>query len=285
MGLKKRSLGSQLMNRRRHDLLFFQRREKYLYCPFRVHFCSFFSFSFFVIDEKKGRSLIALDRCTSHTQHMRHASLLFCQSIFFLLLLLWTRLSVSGVMFDLGARSYKCFTEELPNEYEVSGSFNAMPGYNQFVDFRITNPEGASVVTEHGTNRGDFNFITDSSGDYHFCFYNRLVSGTRFDDNLYRTIRFETRLGADAKSYEDIVTKDHLKPLELELRIMEDSIKSISNEYIYFKEREAEMRKISEKLNRRSAWITFLTFLFVAFFSWWQVKRTKKFLRAKWLIV
>ena len=191
---------------------------------------------------------------------------------------------VSCFMFDLAARSYKCFTEELPQDYAVAGNFKALPGYSQFVDFRITDPRGAYVHSDSGKDNSDFRFTTALAGDYHFCIYNRLVQGVKYNEDLYRTVSLDLRLGPDATDYDDLATREHLKPLEVELRIMEDTIRAINTEYAYFKRREAEMRNTSEHLNSRSAWVTFLSVAFVIAFAWWQIRHMKGFLRSKRLI-
>lgn len=39
--------------------------------------------------------------------------------------------------FDLDARSYKCFREELPTNFDVYGEIEAFHGYGQTIDFRV----------------------------------------------------------------------------------------------------------------------------------------------------
>jgi len=40
-------------------------------------------------------------------------------------------------MFDLDARTFKCFKEELPNNFDVYGEFEAYAGAMQVIDFRV----------------------------------------------------------------------------------------------------------------------------------------------------
>lgn len=41
-------------------------------------------------------------------------------------------------MFDLDARTFKCFKEELPNNFDVYGEFEAYAGAMQVIDFRVS---------------------------------------------------------------------------------------------------------------------------------------------------
>eukprot|EP01027_Heterolobosea_sp_BB2_P020707 GEZU01029578.1.p1 GENE.GEZU01029578.1~~GEZU01029578.1.p1 ORF type:complete len:123 (+),score=14.89 GEZU01029578.1:87-455(+) len=93
------------------------------------------------------------------------------------LVILLSLSAVSAFKFDLDARSFKCFTEELPPKFEVHGEYAAAGGYSQFVDFRVTSPTGVAVINEKDINSGDFSFTTEEGGEYTFCFYNRLLPG------------------------------------------------------------------------------------------------------------
>jgi len=198
------------------------------------------------------------------------------------LLTLWG--TIQAFDFDLAARNYKCFTEELPHDYQISGSYSAQPGYSQFIDFRITLPDGQFQHSDTGRDKGEFHFVTQTAGEYAFCFYNRMVTGVKYTAGMKRKISFDLRMGADANDYISIAKKEHLKPLEIELRIMEDTVKAVHSEYIYFKEREATMRDTNEHLNARSAWITVGSMAFVCFFAWWQSSHMKGYFRSKRLI-
>ena len=190
----------------------------------------------------------------------------------------------SAFTFDLPARQFKCFTEELPHDYTISGTYRAAPGYSQFVDFRITDPNGSFQHSDTGKDSGEFHFTTPIAGEFAFCFYNRMVSGVKYTAGMKRLISFDLRMGADANDYVSIAKKEHLKPLEIELRIMEDTVKSVHSEYLFFKERETEMRNTNEHLNARSAWVTVGSMVFVAVFAWWQMRHMKGYFRAKRLI-
>ena len=51
--------------------------------------------------------------------------------------------------------------------------------------------------------------------------------------------------GHEAKDYDRLARKEHLKPIEVMLRMMEDGVSDVYHTYHYFKDREAEMRDSS----------------------------------------
>eukprot|EP00759_Apiculatamorpha_spiralis_P011564 PhF_6_TR18913/c0_g2_i1/m.27627/K20352/TMED10, ERV25; p24 family protein delta-1 len=193
-------------------------------------------------------------------------------------------LHTTAFTFDLQARNFKCFTEDLPQDYQLGGSYKAASGYSQFIDFRITDPNGAYIHSDTGKDSGEFHFSTTMGGEYAFCFYNRMVTGVKYVAGMKRTINFDLRMGADANDYTAIAKREHLKPLEIEMRIMEDTVKAVHSEYLFFKERESVMRDTNEHLNARAAWITVGSMGFVVVFAWWQVRHMKGFFRTKRLI-
>ena len=55
-------------------------------------------------------------------------------------------------------------------------------------------------------------------------------------------ITFNILTGTETFDYASVARKEHLKPVEINLRMMEDIVRQIHSEYIYFKDREAAMR-------------------------------------------
>eukprot|EP01064_Diplonema_japonicum_P026659 TRINITY_DN3816_c0_g7_i1.p1 TRINITY_DN3816_c0_g7~~TRINITY_DN3816_c0_g7_i1.p1 ORF type:complete len:206 (+),score=33.08 TRINITY_DN3816_c0_g7_i1:41-658(+) len=189
-----------------------------------------------------------------------------------------------GFTFTLPARDYKCFHEELPHDYEFSGKWSATSGYTQFIDVRITNPQGTVIHELKGKDGGDYALTTTSAGDHTICFYNRMIQGSVYSPTLSRDITFDLFEGAKSHDYEQIAKVEHLKPIEVNLRMMEDTVRAIHAEYQYFKEREHDMRDTSESTNSRAMWITITSMTSFFLFGLWQVSHMKKYFREKKLI-
>lgn len=59
---------------------------------------------------------------------------------------------------------------------------------------------------------------------------------------IKREISLSTRHGVEAKNYEDLAKAEQLKPLEVELRRLEDLSDSIVQDFSFMRQREEEMR-------------------------------------------
>lgn len=57
-----------------------------------------------------------------------------------------------------------------------------------------------------------------------------------------RLVEFNLHSGVEAQDYSAIAKKEHLKPLELELRRIEDTVEMIQKDFEYMRDREAKMR-------------------------------------------
>eukprot|EP00761_Pharyngomonas_kirbyi_P012435 gb/GECH01012462.1/.p1 GENE.gb/GECH01012462.1/~~gb/GECH01012462.1/.p1 ORF type:complete len:213 (+),score=30.62 gb/GECH01012462.1/:1-639(+) len=189
-----------------------------------------------------------------------------------------------GFQFDLESRSTKCFMEELPANFDVNGHIQAYPAYAQHIDFTVSNPTGLVVVEKRDIKKDDFTFKATVPGDHRFCFYNRLDKTSRFSAGLKTRIKFELATGTETVDYEGVARREDLKPVEVNLRMMEDSVKSILSEYDYLRKREQKMRTTNDSTHRRVQWIGLFSFVFVGGFAVGQVMYLKKFFRKKKII-
>ena len=57
--------------------------------------------------------------------------------VVFIFLIFWAADIASCFKFDLDARSFQCFSEDLVPKFDVSGIYTAAPGFSQFIDFRV----------------------------------------------------------------------------------------------------------------------------------------------------
>jgi hypothetical protein len=190
----------------------------------------------------------------------------------------------NGFAFDLPAKKHRCFTEELPTGVELKVQYLAAPGYAQFIDVKLTNPENKVVWEELGTDRGSYAETVAVGGDYALCFYSRLVPGARYQEGMKRVVNVEFQTGTETKDYASLATRDHLKPMEVDLRVMEDVVRSLNTEYEYYKTMEAQMRDTNEHMNAKIMWCTIAVMSLILSFSIWQVRHLKHYFRKKRMI-
>ncbi len=94
-----------------------------------------------------------------------------------ILCLLKLLLMVDAFQFDLPARDFKCFREELVDNFDVYGEYDVGPGHSQKIDFRVIDSKGDLLVDRRNVKSGDFSFKTKEGGEHSFCFFNRLSAG------------------------------------------------------------------------------------------------------------
>ena len=201
-----------------------------------------------------------------------------------LVVFLFTTATADAFIFTLHARKNRCFVEELATGVELVVKYHASHGYSQFVDVKVSDPENHIIWEDIGKDRGQYRATVHTPGEYAVCFYSRLVAGAKFTPDLKREIAFELNSGADAEDYAKLATKEHLKPMEVDLRILEDVTRGILSDYQYFKERDESARQTSEHMFTRSVWMAILIMSAAIGFSLWQVRHLKRHFKKKRLI-
>jgi p24 family protein delta-1 len=84
-----------------------------------------------------------------------------------------------------------------------------------------------------------------------------------------RHIELDIDIGADAKDWSAIQATEKLKPVETELRRIEELIAEIVGEMDYLRGREQKLRDTNESTNTRVKWFGFMTtFLLIALWAW-----------------
>ncbi|XP_067836577.1 transmembrane emp24 domain-containing protein 10-like [Heptranchias perlo] len=136
-------------------------------------------------------------------------------------------LAAGAISFQLPSNARKCLREEIHKDRLVTDSSPHILYYKE------------------EAMKGKFAFTTDDYDMFEICFESRLPPGHfRVPDQL---IILNTKHGVEAKNYEDIAKAEKLKPLEVELRRLEDLSESIVNDFADMKQREEEMRDTNGK--------------------------------------
>lgn len=189
-----------------------------------------------------------------------------------------------AVQFDVAARTERCFTEEYGQDQLVVGEYHAYPGYNMEIEVRVTSPKGVVLYRKQNADKGKYAFTTAESGDYQMCFVNTLSPGMAYSQGLKRRIQLDVKTGVDAKDYSEIAKVEHLKPIELELRKMEDTVSTIHAEMLYMRAREEAMRNTNESTNARVVWYSVLGLITSIVLGVFQVYYLKRYFHSKKLI-
>ncbi|KAL1844802.1 hypothetical protein VTK73DRAFT_1767 [Phialemonium thermophilum] len=132
-----------------------------------------------------------------------------------------------------------------------------------------------------GEQRTVFTSHTDATFDV--CFEN-VLTGSQHVPTPVREVELDIDIGADAKDWSAIQATEKLKPVEADLRRMEEMVAEVVNEMEYLRNREQKLRDTNESTNTRVKWFGLgTTFLLVALWAW-QIMYLRAYFRSKHLI-
>ena len=97
--------------------------------------------------------------------------------------------------------------------------------------------------------------------------------------NPSRHVELDIDIGADAKDWSAIQAAEKLKPVETELRRIEELVQEIVNQMEYLKHREYKLRDTNESTNERVKWFAFGTMGMLVGLGVWQVIYLRAYFR------
>lgn len=99
-----------------------------------------------------------------------------------------------------------------------------------------------------------------------------------------RSVELDVDIGADAKDWSAIQATEKLKPVEAELRRIEELTGEVVREMDYLRTREQKLRDTNESTNTRVKWFgVATTWLLVGLWAW-QIMYLRAYFRSKHLI-
>ncbi|KAF9988249.1 vesicle coat component [Modicella reniformis] len=210
-----------------------------------------------------------------------------------LLILATSWQAVNAVKFDLPSHAAEevqpvCISHYVDQETQVVIKVKAGPGANQKVNLEVTDDsihqnqlwrkDGLSEDLQRGA------FLNKEAGDVVACFTNTLAKGYKADSRYMRTIDVDFEIGSETIDYAKLAEQEKLKPMEVELRKLEDLVKGILENMEHLKNREVTMRNTNESTNERVKWFSTLTMFVLVALGLWQIFYLKRFFRKKRLI-
>ncbi|CAD6638860.1 XXYS1_4_G0024790.mRNA.1.CDS.1 [Saccharomyces cerevisiae] len=124
-------------------------------------------------------------------------------------------------------------------------------------------------------------FTAPSSTAFDVCFENQAQYRGR---SLSRAIELDIESGAEARDWNKISANEKLKPIEVELRRVEEITDEIVDELTYLKNREERLRDTNESTNRRVRNFSILVIFVLSSLGVWQVNYLKNYFKTKHII-
>jgi len=190
-------------------------------------------------------------------------------------------IEVNGLMFHLAPNQKKCLKEEIHKDVLVTGEYNLSDAPGQKTDLQVTDSKGESFYRKQDVSKGKFAFTTHEYDMFEICFESHSVGGGHAGD---REISLSVKRGVEAKNYADIAKAEKLKPMEVELKKLEDLSESIVNDFAYMRAREEEMRDTNESTHSRVLYFSVFSMCCLLGLATWQVLYLRRYFKSKKLI-
>ncbi|CAN7034778.1 unnamed protein product [Brassica rapa subsp. trilocularis] len=184
----------------------------------------------------------------------------------------------------------KCVSEEIQSNVVVMADYYVVdeqnPGNTPAVSAKVTSPYGNDLHHQDNVTHGQFAFTTQETGNYLACF--SVDSSHPLPNPL--TLGIDWKTGIAAKDWDSVAKKEKIEAsyiyiyisslfffgVELQLTRLEGLVQAIRENIEYIKNREGEMRGVSEATNARVAWFSIMSLgvcLSAAGAQIWYLKR------------
>jgi len=191
-------------------------------------------------------------------------------------------MSVESVMFHLEPNGRKCLAEEIRKDVLVTGTYEVNLQPQQTVNMMVTDTSAHHLLNrENIESEGKFAFTTDKDDIFEICFISRVPSNVR---GSRHTVALDMKMGVEAKNYEQLGDAAKLKPLEVDLKRLEDLSESIVQDFAFMRRREEEMRDTNENTNSRVLYFSIFSMCCLLGLATWQVLYLRKYFKSKKLI-
>jgi len=192
---------------------------------------------------------------------------------------------VNCIMFYLPANARKSLKEEIHKDILVKGEYDVTQIHGHTTKLEVTDSKGHLLYNKDDAAKGKFAFTTDEYDVFQICFETKVVQHTGGQsDSLIKEVQLSLKHGVEAKDYENLAKVEKLKPLEIELRRLEDLSQDIVTDFAYMKAREEEMRDTNESTNSKVLYFSIFSMCCLLGLAVWQVLYLRRYFKAKKLI-
>uniref|UniRef100_A0AC35U1M8 GOLD domain-containing protein n=1 Tax=Rhabditophanes sp. KR3021 TaxID=114890 RepID=A0AC35U1M8_9BILA len=220
-------------------------------------------------------------KCTDFRQ-MHQLKMTKFVSIFLILSVFATY--CSGIRFHLKPNEKRCLKEEIHKNVVVTGEYTLTEAFGYTASVHVTDTRGHTLSKRENfvESNGKFAFTADEYDIFEICIYSHVPENT--PNKQDREVFLSMKHGVEAKNYDDLAKAEKLKPLEVELRRLEDIAESVVQDFAFMRSKEEEMRNTNESTNSRVLYLSIFSMLCLIGLSFWQVLYLRRFFKTKKLI-
>ncbi|CAK5073185.1 unnamed protein product [Meloidogyne enterolobii] len=190
---------------------------------------------------------------------------------------------IEALRFTIPTNGRQCIKDEMHRNVIMTGEYEISDAVGHTTTVSVTDTRGHTLYNRENfpETRGKIAFTGDDYDVFEICFKDH---GPTQQHKFSREISLQIKHGVEAKNYEDLAKAEKLKPLEVELRRLEDLSDSIVQDFVYMRQREEEMRDTNESTNSRVLYLSIFSMLCLLGLAVWQVLYMRSYFKAKKLI-
>ena len=98
------------------------------------------------------------------------------------------------------------------------------------------------------------------------------------------TFDFMIQTGVEAKDYSNIITKKHLRPIEVQAKKVQDMVRQLRTELTYLVKNEENLKEQNQKIKSRVFMFGVISVIVMAISTYLQISYLKNFFRYKKII-
>lgn len=127
-------------------------------------------------------------------------------------------------------------------------------------------------------------FTAHEDAAFDVCFENKLTQRYQGQGALSRPIELDVEIGANARDWNAVQASEKLKPVEIDLRRVEEQAEELIRELEYLQAREARLRDTNESTNQRVKVFSVMVILALLGLGVWQISYLRNYFRSKHII-
>eukprot|EP00049_Salpingoeca_infusionum_P004310 m.77143 g.77143 ORF g.77143 m.77143 type:complete len:210 (-) comp12503_c0_seq1:1767-2396(-) len=186
---------------------------------------------------------------------------------------------VSAISFGMSGTSTKCLHEDVEKDVLMVGEYQITGTDNVVVTIKISDSQGHPVYRREDAEKGKFAFTSDDYDVFQICFYTEVQETG--NPNSKVEISLDIKIGAEARNYEELGKAEKLKPMELQLRRLEDLSEAIVKSFATMREREHAHRDTNESTSEKMLHFSIFSMVCLLGLAGWQVWYLRRYFQRK----
>jgi len=188
----------------------------------------------------------------------------------------------NAISFYLDPNGVKCLRDQVQAHQLIVMEFEITDVPGQQIDYVVRDSKGGILSQkEKVAGQAKCTFTSEVYDTYEVCLVSRVPPELR---KSVQEISLVTKKGVEARSYDGIGEAGKLKPLEVDLKRLEDLSDSIVQDFASMRKREEEMRSTNESTTSRVLFFSIFSMCCLLGLATWQVLYLRRFFKAKKLI-